>query len=195
MLAPPETVCRTTYRTPRDHGDRNPDQVRVAVKRPALEHVGRLAAEPLQNAPKRHRYEASVAIDKTRSTCVTESASRECVPTLPLCVKSFAAAALMPSAGPSRVRTTQQPKVVGEMPLALASQIAAYGAGQEQDDHYRRRDPKGPVQVWVAVQNVEEVCTRKDCCGASAQHLGGVDVEELRVEGDAPEVALRAEKI
>lgn len=62
---------------------------------------------------------------------------------------------------------------------------------QEQDDHHGSRDPERAVQVGVPVQHVEEVAAREDGGPASAQDLGGVDVEELRVEGEGPEVVFR----
>ena len=30
-------------------------------------------------------------------------------------------------------------------------QILRYRARDEEDEHHRRRDPEGPVQIWVAV--------------------------------------------
>ena len=61
---------------------------------------------------------------------------------------------------------------------------------REEEYHYnRRRDPKGTVQVGVPLKHVKEVLTGVDCATAAVQDLVGVDIEELLVEGYAPEVA------
>ena len=69
-------------------------------------------------------------------------------------------------------------------------EVLADGAGQEEDHHHSRRDPEGAVEVGVALEDVEEVLARVEGCAAAGEDLGGVDVEELLVEGDAPEEAL-----
>jgi len=71
-----------------------------------------------------------------------------------------------------------------------ARQVLADRAGQEQDHHDRSRDPEWPVEVRVAFEDVEEVLARVERGAAASEDLVGVDVEELLVEGDAPEEAL-----
>lgn len=54
----------------------------------------------------------------------------------------------------------------------------------------RGRDPERAIEIWVAVEGVEEVCARVQGSPAALEHFSGVDVEELLVEVDAPEIAL-----
>lgn len=75
------------------------------------------------------------------------------------------------------------------MLLARARQVRTDGAGHEQNHDHGGSDPERAVQVRVAVQDVEEVGARVQGVLAPAQHFGRVDVEELRVEGEGPEVA------
>ena len=53
---------------PANDGDRNPDQVRVAVQCPAFEEVGRVAAKIAESEEEYHRYEEGVAIYQSSST-------------------------------------------------------------------------------------------------------------------------------
>jgi hypothetical protein len=76
------------------------------------------------------------------------------------------------------------------MLLARAREVLADRARQEQDDNDGGRDPERPVEVRVALEDVEEVLARVQRGAAAREDLGGVDVEELLVEGDAPEEAL-----
>lgn len=92
-------------------------------------------------------------------------------------------------------RSAQQLEVVAKVPLTSRRQPVAYASREEENNHHGRRDPERTIQIWIAVEDVEKVCTREERGGAPAQDLGRIDVEELRVEGDAPEVALRAERI
>jgi len=73
------------------------------------------------------------------------------------------------------------------MPLAQPREILADGTRHEQDHHHGRRDPERPVQVRVAVQDVEKVGAREQCGPASLEDFVRVDVEELTVEGERPE--------
>ena len=84
----------------------------------------------------------------------------------------------------------QQLKVVCKMRLPLARQILIYRAGEEENDDDGRRDPDGAVQIRIALQHVEEVCTRVYGGCAAAQDLVRVHVEGLRVEGQRPEEVL-----
>ncbi len=68
-------------------------------------------------------------------------------------------------------------------------QILRNRACHEEDHDYGRGDPEGSVEVWIAFHDVEEVCAGVEGCAAAVQGGGGVDVEELLVEGDGPEVA------
>lgn len=69
-------------------------------------------------------------------------------------------------------------------------QILTDGASEEQDEHDRGGDPKRAVQVRITLQDIQEVRAGKQRRPAPREHGGGVDVEELRVEGEGPEVAL-----
>jgi hypothetical protein len=71
-----------------------------------------------------------------------------------------------------------------------ARQILADSARQEKDHNDGRRDPEGPVEVWVAFEDVEEVLARVEGGAAAGEDLVRVDVEELLVEADAPEETL-----
>jgi hypothetical protein len=71
-----------------------------------------------------------------------------------------------------------------------ARQVLAYRASQEKNHDDCRRDPEGPVEVWVAFEYVEEVLAGVERGAAAGKNLVGVDVEELLVKADAPEEAL-----
>ena len=71
------------------------------------------------------------------------------------------------------------------------SQILRYSACQEEDDYDSRCDPEGPIEVGVALEDIKEVLARVYGAAAAVEDLIGVDVEELLVEGYAPEVAFR----
>jgi len=73
----------------------------------------------------------------------------------------------------------------------ILRQILADRSRQEQDHDHSRCDPERPVEIGVALEDVEEVLARVECGAASCEDLLGVDIEELLVEGDAPEEALR----
>lgn len=53
-------------RTPADERDGDPDQVRVAVQRPALDEVGARTAEPAQCPPQRNGQHPRISVDETR---------------------------------------------------------------------------------------------------------------------------------
>lgn len=72
-------------------------------------------------------------------------------------------------------------------------QAPAHRPRQEQDHNDSRSNPEGPVQIWVALEDVEKVATREDGGAASSEDFVGVDVEELCVEVDGPEVFLGLE--
>lgn len=75
----------------------------------------------------------------------------------------------------------------------VGGQVLADGAGEEEDEDDGGGDPEGPVEVRVAVEDVEEGSVGEGQEGgeAAVQDGGGVDVEELGVEGEGPEVAFR----
>lgn len=75
------------------------------------------------------------------------------------------------------------------MLLARAREVLADRAGQEENHDDGGRDPERPIEVGVALEDVEEVLARVESGAAAGEDLGGVDVEELLVEGDAPEEA------
>lgn len=90
-----------------------------------------------------------------------------------------------------RVRTAEQREVVGKRSLIAVRQILADSAAEEEDQDDRRRDPEGPVEVGVALEHVEEVGAGEERSPAAGQDGRRVHVEELGVEGDGPEEALR----
>ena len=75
------------------------------------------------------------------------------------------------------------------MLLSSTREVLADRARQEQNHDDCRRDPERAIEVRVALEDVEEVLARVEGCAAAGQDLVGVDVEELLVEGDAPEKA------
>lgn len=77
------------------------------------------------------------------------------------------------------------------MALSFSCQVLRDGAGEEQDHDNGGCDPKGAVEVGVAVEHIEKVGVGEGYCAAAAEDLVGVDVEELLVEGDAPKETLR----
>lgn len=68
--------------------------------------------------------------------------------------------------------------------------ILGDGAAEEEDEDDGGGDPEGAVEIWVAVEDVEEVCAGVEGNATAAKDFGGVDVEELGVEGERPKVAL-----
>jgi hypothetical protein len=67
-----------------------------------------------------------------------------------------------------------------------ARQVLADSARQEQDHHDGCRDPERPVEVWVALEDIEEVLAGVESGAAAGEDLVGVDIEELLVKSDAP---------
>lgn len=57
----------------------------------------------------------------------------------------------------------QQCKVVVKMRLADRGEVCGDSAGEEEDDDDGGRDPEGPVEVRVAVEDVEEVGAWVQC--------------------------------
>lgn len=82
----------------------------------------------------------------------------------------------------------KQSEVIGKVSLALICQVLTYCACEEQDHDHGRCDPKGTVQVWVAFEHIEEVRSRVKRVTTSIEDGCGVDIEELLVELDRPEV-------
>ena len=75
--------------------------------------------------------------------------------------------------------------------LARLRQILTDGARHEQYDNDRGRNPKGPVQIGVALHHVEKVLARVDSGATAMKDGSSVDVEELLVKGNGPQVAFR----
>lgn len=73
---------------------------------------------------------------------------------------------------------------------AFPGEVLADGAGDEEDEDDGGGDPEGAVEVRVAFEGVEEGGARVEGCEAAGEDGGGVDVEELGVEGEGPEEAL-----
>ena len=82
-------------------------------------------------------------------------------------------------------RRAQQREIIPKqfIPAPLRAQILGDGSREKKDEDDGGGDPEGPVEIRVAVEDVEEVGSRVEGDAAAAEHLGGVDVEELRVEG------------
>ena len=74
--------------------------------------------------------------------------------------------------------------------LPFTVQILRNGASHEQDHYHCCSNPERTVQVRVAFHDVQEVLARIYCGATSVQDLVGVDIEELLVEREAPEVTL-----
>ena len=88
-------------------------------------------------------------------------------------------------------RSAQQLEIIREMLLARAREVLADRSCQEQDDNDGGRDPERPIKVRVALEDVEEVLARVEGCAAASEDLVGIDIEELLVEGYAPEKTFR----
>jgi len=69
-----------------------------------------------------------------------------------------------------------------EVRLADGREVRRDRAGEEEDDDDGGRDPEGPVEVGVTVEDVEEVGARVQRVQAAGPDGSGVDVEELAVE-------------
>jgi hypothetical protein len=143
----------TSQRRPRDQRHRNPNQIGISVKRPALHQIRTLAPKPLKHSPQPQRDEKRISINQPSGSA-------------------------------------QQLEVIREMLFASTRQVLTNRSGQEEDYDDCGSDPEGAVEVWVALEDVEEVLTRVEGGAAAGEDLIRVDVEELLVEGDAPEEAL-----
>ena len=77
------------------------------------------------------------------------------------------------------------------MLLACSRQLPTDRARHEEYEYDRGCNPEGPVQIRVTLQHIEEVGAWVQRGPASFEDLVGVDVEELRVEGDGPQELLR----
>lgn len=64
-----EGPVEDVQRRPADERHRDPDQVRVAVERPALEQVGRLGPEVPQRPVQRDRDHERVTVYEARGAC------------------------------------------------------------------------------------------------------------------------------
>lgn len=77
------------------------------------------------------------------------------------------------------------------MPLALICQILTDCTREEEYHDHGRCDPEGSVEIWIALENIKEVCTRVESAATAVQDGCRVYIEELLVELDRPEVAFR----
>ncbi len=73
----------------------------------------------------------------------------------------------------------------------VTGQVLADGPRQEEDEDDGRGDPEGAIEIRVAVQDVEEGATGHEGGETAVEDVGGIDGEELGVEGEGPEVAFR----
>ena len=78
------------------------------------------------------------------------------------------------------------------MPLSLLSKILRYRPRHKKYDNDRRSYPKRAVEVGIAFHDVQEVLAGVEGAADAVEEGRGVDVEELLVEGYAPEVAFAA---
>ena len=69
-------------------------------------------------------------------------------------------------------------------------QTLTHRARQEQYHDHRRCDPEWTIEIRVTVKHIQKVAAREDGGSASPEHIIRIDVEELSVEGDGPEVFL-----
>lgn len=158
-------------------GDGDPDEVGVAVEGPALEEVGRLGAEVAQGEEEADWDEEGVAVDEASSACGG---------------KGKVSRRFYDLGGKEKQHTAQQLKVVGKRRVTRLGQVLADGTAKEEDEDDGGSDPKGPVQVGVALEDVEKVGARVQRGPAALQDGRRVDVKVLGVKGDCPEEALRA---
>lgn len=59
-------IIQRGKRTPAQYRDGDPDQIRVAIERPALDQFDALGPEPLQYRPEAGRHEDGVSVDQPR---------------------------------------------------------------------------------------------------------------------------------
>ncbi len=144
-------------RRPADERHRDPDDIRIAVQRPALHQrdpaLARTRAIPSQQTPQHDGDDERVPIDEAS-------------------------------------RAAEELEVVGEVLCGGgAGEVLADGAGEEEDEDDGGGDPEGAVEVGVGVEGVEEGGAGVEGGEAAVEDSGGVDVEELGVEAEGPEVA------
>lgn len=72
------------------------------------------------------------------------------------------------------------------MRLSRIRQFPTDGSGQEQYEHHGRSDPKGSIQIWIALQHIKEICAWIQGSPTSLDDFVCVDVEELGVELRGP---------
>lgn len=89
------------------------------------------------------------------------------------------------------IRTTQQLEIIRERPVAPIRNVLADSAAEEEDQDDGGGDPEGAVEIGVPLEDVEEVGARPQRGPAAREHGARVDVEELGVERQRPEVPLR----
>jgi hypothetical protein len=70
--------------------------------------------------------------------------------------------------------------------------VGREGGGEEEYQNNGRSDPERAIKVRVTLKDVKEVCAGKEGGPAAAEDLVGIDVEELGVEGEAPQELLAA---
>ena len=80
--------------------------------------------------------------------------------------------------------TTQELKIICK-PLSRSriSEILADGPSEEQDEDHSRGNPERAVEIRIALEHIEEIRPRVQRRPAPRQHGVGIDIEELRVEG------------
>lgn len=93
--------------------------------------------------------------------------------------------------GSIEIHTTQQLEIIRERPGAVIREVLADGAAEEQDQDDGGGDPEGAVEIGVPLEHVEEVVAREQGGPAAREDGARVDVEELRVERQRPQVPLR----
>lgn len=76
--------------------------------------------------------------------------------------------------------------------VARIGEVLADRSAEEENQDDGCGDPERPVEIGVALEDIEEVGARVQGGPAPRKNGRGVDIEILCVEGDGPEEALGA---
>lgn len=87
--------------------------------------------------------------------------------------------------------SAEQPEIIRKMLLPCFCEVLTYGAGHKQNHDYGGCDPKWAVEVGAAFHDVEEVLTGVYGGATAVQNGTCVDIEELLVESNRPEIPFR----
>lgn len=162
-----EKIIQPANRTPADQRHGDPNDIRVPVQRPTFHDADR--ALPLSYPRSRRRR------------------GRKPLQRRPQPNRHEARIPIHQSRGPA-----QQLEVIYKRLVVVGGEELAYGPGKEEDEDDGGGDPERAVKIRVAIQDVEERFVGEGEKGgeAAVEDGGGVDGEELGIEGEGPEVAL-----